>query len=200
VMPAQLLDQFRRRAFRNDHSVIHDRQPVAQPFRFVHVVRRQQHRSARPLKRPNDGPKLPDGACPPNEPCMAAPKAHRLRKATASFVPARPKFFEHSCFVIEVAGTSPATTAAMQPRIDQPFIVRSTPPAVANRGASRSAKPRSWSPSGRPPSSRTGSESVGTPSIEPGTTKIGSPVQPRPTGAAPAAESVIQASNCVASV
>ena len=65
--------------------------------------------------------------------------------------------------------------------------------------ASRSAKPMSWSPRGSPASLRSGSEIVGTPSIDPGATKTGSPVEPSPTGAAPVAVSVMQASNSTAS-
>ena len=53
--------------------------------------------------------------------------------------------------------------------------------------------------SGSPPSESTGSEIVGMPSIEAGTTNTGLPVEPRPTGAAPVAVSVMQASNSPAS-
>jgi hypothetical protein len=38
--------------------MVYDRQPIAQTFRFVHVVRGQQNRSAALLKCTNDVPKL----------------------------------------------------------------------------------------------------------------------------------------------
>src|ERR1043166_572688 len=71
--------------------------------------------------------------------------------------------------------------------------------AVAMRSASRCAKPSTCRPNGSPSSSSSGSDTVGAPSSEPETTKIGSPVQPRPIGAAPVADRVTAASAMPAS-
>src|SRR4029077_758275 len=58
VVPAQALDQLGRRAFGNDLAVVDDREPVAQAFGLVHVMRGQQHCAAIALKVANNVPEL----------------------------------------------------------------------------------------------------------------------------------------------
>src|SRR5690348_15328355 len=57
-MSTEPLDQLRRRAFSDDLTVVNNRQPVTKPFRFIHVVCGEQHRTAVTLKLSNDVPKL----------------------------------------------------------------------------------------------------------------------------------------------
>src|ERR1700739_1395942 len=59
MMSTQPVDQIRRRSLGDDLSVIHDRQPVAQPLGFVHVVGGEQNRPALLLEGANDAPQLP---------------------------------------------------------------------------------------------------------------------------------------------
>src|ERR1035438_820108 len=58
MMAAKAIDQFRRSSFGNDHAVIDDGKPIAEPFRFIHVMRGEQHRPAFPLEDANDLPEL----------------------------------------------------------------------------------------------------------------------------------------------
>src|ERR1700738_2888604 len=56
VMSAQALDQIWRRTLCNDLTLVHDRQPVTESLRLVHIVSRQQDGAAVALKCPNDLP------------------------------------------------------------------------------------------------------------------------------------------------
>src|SRR5262245_991696 len=71
--------------------------------------------------------------------------------------------------------------------------------AAANSAASPCSKPVTCRPSGSPPTWNSGSDTAGTPSSENGTANAASPVQPRPTGAGPGADRVMQASHADAS-
>ena len=70
---------------------------------------------------------------------------------------------------------------------------------MANVAASPCSIPITWKPSGSPSSRNKGSEIAGVPSSDGGTANEASPVQPKPRGAGPGAESVMQASQTVAS-
>src|ERR1700724_2654124 len=52
VMSAQALDQIWRRTLRNDLTMVHDRQPVTESLRLVHIVSRQQDGAVVALKSP----------------------------------------------------------------------------------------------------------------------------------------------------
>ena len=54
-------DQFIDRPHLQDVTVVHDRQPVAQDFGFLHVVGRQQDRPALALERQHEVPERPAG-------------------------------------------------------------------------------------------------------------------------------------------
>src|SRR5512146_2321267 len=57
-MSAKTVDQIGGRAFGNDLPVIHNGEPIAQPLRLVHVMRREQNGAAVALEDTNDVPKL----------------------------------------------------------------------------------------------------------------------------------------------
>src|SRR6267143_4479192 len=59
VLRAERRDQLAWRAERDDLAVIHDRDAVAQPLGFLHVVRREQHGAASGAKPADDLPQLP---------------------------------------------------------------------------------------------------------------------------------------------
>src|SRR6266700_5762460 len=56
VMSAQAFDQIWWRTLRNDLTVVHDREPVTQSLRLVHIVSSQQDGAALALECPNDIP------------------------------------------------------------------------------------------------------------------------------------------------
>src|SRR5215471_14906949 len=57
-MSAEAIDQIRRRTFGDDLPMIDDGETVAETLGFIHVMGRQQHRAAGPLKFANDIPEL----------------------------------------------------------------------------------------------------------------------------------------------
>ena len=59
VFAAEPRDQLPRRAQRDDLPLIDHGDAVAQPFGFVHVVRREHHRAARLAEAVNHFPELP---------------------------------------------------------------------------------------------------------------------------------------------
>ena len=59
VLGAERRDQLARRPERDDLAVVHDRHAIAQPLRFVHVVRREHDRAARALELVDEIPELP---------------------------------------------------------------------------------------------------------------------------------------------
>src|ERR1035437_2832172 len=61
VRTAQRLDQFPRGSRRDDLALVDDGDPVTEPLRFVHVMRREQHRASFALKPFNQSPELPPG-------------------------------------------------------------------------------------------------------------------------------------------
>src|SRR5207249_3142536 len=58
MMPAQTLDEIRRRALRNDLAMIDNDQAIAETLGLIHVVSREQHGPAGALKTANNIPKL----------------------------------------------------------------------------------------------------------------------------------------------
>ena len=57
----QVADQFRGRPELQDLAVVHDRDPVAERFRLVHVVSREHHRLAAIIDGPQHIPQVPPG-------------------------------------------------------------------------------------------------------------------------------------------
>src|SRR5205814_3600624 len=58
-MPTKSLNQIRRRAFGDDLPMVHNREAITDPFRFIHVMSGEQHCAAAALKLANDVPELP---------------------------------------------------------------------------------------------------------------------------------------------